>query len=205
MWSGWVAFNDKERSEKFHKLVAKSDVIVPKLPWERSLENTKFMAPDFSSLDILTFAGDRLPSGINIPNYYDIREHDGFKNVIFENKAKHSNKSDNTITPHMKTLAESQYFNKNQKLAYQVQVAGHELFGHGSGKLIYKDEKTGKCPMKVEDPMNPGQFIESCYEKGETYSTKFGDISTSFEECRADLSGLYLQAYPEMHSLFQWN
>ena len=205
MWSGWVAFNDKDRSKKFHQLVQNSEKIVPKLPWERSLENSKFMAPDFSSLDIMTFAGDRLPSGINIPNYYDIREHDGFKNVIFENKAKASNKTDTVPMAHMKTLEETITFNKHQKDAYKVQVAGHELFGHGSGKLIYKDEKTGKCPQRVEDPINPGQFIESCYEKGETYSTKFGDISTSFEECRADLSGLYLQQYPDMYSLFGWN
>lgn len=84
-------------------------------------------------------------------------------------------------------------------------VAGHELFGHGSGKLIYRDEKTGKCPMKVADPLNPSEFITSCYEKGDSYTPKFGDISSSYEECRADLSGLWLSTYPEMYSLFNWN
>lgn len=47
-------------------------------------------------------------------------------------------------------------------------------------------------------------MLSSCYEKGETYSSKFGDIGTSFEECRADLSGLWLEAYPEMYETFNW-
>lgn len=91
-----------------------------------------------------------------------------------------------------------------QQAAYQVQVAGHELFGHGSGKLIYRDEKTGKCPITTTAPVNPGKQLNTCYEKDETYSSKFGDIGTSFEECRADLSGLWLEKFPEMYENFNW-
>jgi dipeptidyl-peptidase-3 len=86
MWSGWIAVVDKEKSKTYTNLVSKSETIISDLPWEKKLEKNRFTAPDFSSLDVLTFAGDRLPSGINIPNYYDIRENDGFKNVVFQNK-----------------------------------------------------------------------------------------------------------------------
>lgn len=78
---------DKNRSKIFSTLVDHSKEIIPKLPWDTRLEKSSFLAPDFTSLDVLTFAGDRLPKGINIPNYQDIREHEGFKNVIFESDA----------------------------------------------------------------------------------------------------------------------
>jgi dipeptidyl-peptidase-3 len=78
------------------------------------------------------------------------------------------------------------------------------LFGHGSGKIIYRDETTGKCPLSIPDPLDTSQMISTCYEKGESYESKFGDISTSYEECRADLSGLYLSNFPEMYKIFGW-
>lgn len=105
---------------------------------------------------------------------------------------------------HMKSKSESDIFSRHQKKAYLAQVAGHELFGHGSGRLIYRDEKTGKCPVSMAAPINPDKIITSCYEKGETYSTIFKDIGTSFEECRADLAGLWLQNFESMTHLFNW-
>lgn len=47
-------------------------------------------------------------------------------------------------------------------------------------------------------------MIKTCYGPGETYSSKFGDIGTSFEECRADLSGLYLEKFEDMYKHFNW-
>jgi dipeptidyl-peptidase-3 len=60
--------------------------------------------------------------------------------------------------------------------------------GHGSGKMIYRGQ--GPTP-KFTDPEN-GEVFESCYEEGETWNSKFGAISTSYEECRADTCGFHL-------------
>lgn len=82
---------------------------------------------------------------------------------------------------------------------YEIHVACHELLGHGTGKLIYRDDE-GK-PYKFTDP-DTGKVHEACYEIGETWNGKFGAISTSFEECRADTCGFYLAQLPEVYSLF---
>ena len=77
---------------------------------------------------------------------------------------------------------------------YEVHVACHELLGHGVGKLIY-DEQT------FTDPIS-GEMYKSCYGPNDTWSTKFGAISTSYEECRADTCGFYLCTLPEVYTLF---
>ena len=51
------------------------------------------------------------------------------------------------------------------------------------------------------DPIN-GETFQSCYEEGETWNGKFGVISTSYEECRADTCGYYLCQLPEVYTLF---
>ena len=103
---------DKKRSKKFGLLVENSESIIPKLPRERELEKDKFLAPDFTSLDILTYAGDKMPKGINIPNYHEIREKEGFKNVVFENDHKKMNKSEWQFVDFAKDKAESDLMNE---------------------------------------------------------------------------------------------
>ena len=84
-YEGWVAIVDKVKSEKFQKLVVNSETIIPQLPWPQEMEKDSFLAPDFTVLDIICFATNSCPLGINIPNYDDIREAEGFKNVFLNN------------------------------------------------------------------------------------------------------------------------
>lgn len=51
------------------------------------------------------------------------------------------------------------------------------------------------------DPLTQ-ENVQCSYSEGETWNGKFGAISTSYEECRADTCGYFLATLPEVYSLF---
>jgi dipeptidyl-peptidase-3 len=57
---------NQERTRAFGKLVEAAPKQIPKLPWPKDFEKDRFLAPDFTSLEVLTFAGSGIPAGINM-------------------------------------------------------------------------------------------------------------------------------------------
>lgn len=66
-WEGFAAMVNKDRTRAFKKLVDAAPAMIPKLPWSSEFEKDIFTPPDFTSLEVLSFAGSGIPAGINIP------------------------------------------------------------------------------------------------------------------------------------------
>ncbi|KAH7095440.1 peptidase family M49-domain-containing protein [Paraphoma chrysanthemicola] len=200
-WEGFVAMVNKERTKAFGKLVETAPKYISLLPWDQYFEKDKFLSPDFTSLEVLTFAGSGIPAGINIPNYDDIRQNFGFKNVSLGNIL--SAKAPNEQIPFIKDSDLATY-QRYRDEAFEVQVGLHELLGHGCGKLL-QETSPGEYNFDFErKPISPlsGQPIKTWYKPGQTWGSVFGPIAASYEECRAECVAMALSCEFPILALF---
>eukprot|EP00747_Dinoflagellata_sp_TGD_P165708 gnl/TRDRNA2_/TRDRNA2_187394_c0_seq1.p1 gnl/TRDRNA2_/TRDRNA2_187394_c0~~gnl/TRDRNA2_/TRDRNA2_187394_c0_seq1.p1 ORF type:complete len:838 (-),score=237.02 gnl/TRDRNA2_/TRDRNA2_187394_c0_seq1:60-2573(-) len=199
-WEGLVSAVNRDQSKKFDDLVSKASELIPKLPWPKEFEKDVFQRPDFTALDVISFASSGIPVGINIPNYDDIRQNVGFKNVHLHNvlASRYSDKKDISFI----TAADQESFKERRTQAFEVQVGIHELLGHGSGKILGKDDVQGK---NIPDPLNPGKTITKFYPDGATWSSTFKALASAYEECRAEAVGIYMCLEPAILSIFGYD
>ncbi|KAJ3559406.1 hypothetical protein NM688_g375 [Phlebia brevispora] len=201
-WEGFTAIVDKALSAKYETLVNDAPELIKNLPWGKDFEVDVFRKPDFTALEVVTFATGGIPAGINIPNYYEIRESDGFKNVSLANilAAKAPNEELTFIHPDDVDL-----YNAWDNKAFELQVANHELLGHGSGKLFQEgaDGKKNFDPEKIINPLT-GKHITSWYKPGQTPDSVLGEVSSSMEECRAETVALYLVSNLDILKIFSY-
>lgn len=85
-------------------------------------------------------------------------------------------------------------FVEHRRHTYYLWVVFHELFGHGTGKLL-QEIVDGEHNFDIANPpLSPltGQPIDSWYKSGETWTGVFQELATSVDECRAECVGAYL-------------
>lgn len=200
-WEGFVAMVNQERTRAFGQLVDAAPKMIPKLPWSSEFEKDQFLSPDFTSLEVLSFAGSGIPAGINIPNYDFIRQNEGFKNVSLGNVL--SAKAPNEPIPFIRQ-ADDELYRKYRDPAFEVQVGIHELLGHGCGKLL-QETSPGEYNFDVKNPpISPvtKKPIASWYKPGQSWGSVFGAIASSYEECRAECVAMALSCDFEILKIF---
>ncbi|KYR01753.1 dipeptidyl-peptidase III [Tieghemostelium lacteum] len=203
-FEGFVSVVNKIMTERLGVLLKNAEVCLSKLPWTKDYEKDKFLKPDFTSLEVLTYASTGLPTGINLSNYDDIRQNEGFKNVSLGNVL--TARKDEYITfIHDK---DQKIFNQLFIDAMEVQVGLHELIGHGSGKTFVVD-KDGKYNFNTETTVNsltgkPLNLKEEVYQPGESYDSRFKSLGSAMEECRAECVGVYLSPDEKVLEFFHF-
>ncbi|KAI1479743.1 peptidase family M49-domain-containing protein [Daldinia eschscholtzii] len=207
-FEGLVAIADADETKLLLKLVENSDKFIRRLPWASAENNGKglfekslFDPPDFSSIHALAYCSSIIFPGINLPNYNDIRQDVGFKNVIIANRM--IAESTAMQWPFIDD-SEVEMFQRHKYPAYYWWVVLHELLGHGTGKMMIEEPANTFNFDSADPPINPldGEPIRIWYKPGQTWTGQFGDLATILDECRAELVGAYLMDDPELLDIF---
>ncbi|KAI7781721.1 hypothetical protein LA080_014487 [Diaporthe eres] len=212
-WQGIVCISDPIESLQLKELVDSSDSFICLLPWavpglnggKGPFEKDLFHPPDFANVHALASCSSIVWNGINLPNYNDVRETCGSKNVVIANRMIAENDATSLCY-----YVPASHKNRFRECIYSIKTittAVHELFGHGTGKLL-SETSPGKYNFDQQNaPLSPltGDTIKTWYLPGQTWTSVFGEIAGSVEECRAEVLSLYLMDSKELLSVFGYD
>jgi len=179
-WEGHVNIKDSEASQRSNTLSANAQWFEDNSPVDPRFKKETVKGVSAKVINAVCLSGDAYPAtplGINLPNADWIRRDYGSKSVTIANISEAFSRS---AAESPKNLLEEFELDpaviarekKYGDLADNIHTDLHECLGHGSGKLL------------------PG-----------ISSTAMGEFSSTLEEARADLFGLYYCADPKMVEL----
>ncbi|KAF1738926.1 putative dipeptidyl peptidase 3 [Beauveria bassiana] len=209
-WEALVGIADKDEVARLKCLVESSDIFIRQLPWavegvndgKGPFEKSLFEAPDFTSIHALAVCGSVVFEACNLPNYNDVRETVGCKNIVLANRLSVNN-NPNLPCPWVDP-SELQRFKRTTHIVRFLTTAIHELLGHGSGKLLSETEPGIYNFDKKNPPISPltKQPVDLHYLPSQSWGSVFGKLAGTVEECRAILISEYLMDNKQLLEIF---
>lgn len=179
-WEGLVNFKDVEASHRTELISENAQWFEDNSPVDSRFKKEEVKGVTAKVINVAVLAGDCYPSapiGINLPNADWIRREHGSKSVTIANLTSAYNMAAQESPKSML----SEFAWSEDEMALEKKYGGltndlhtdlHECLGHGSGKLL-----------------------------PETSPNALGEFSSTLEEARADLFGLYYLADPKLVEL----
>ena len=179
-WEGLVNFKDEEASRRTKLISDNAQWFEDNSPIDPRFKKAEVKGVSAKVINVVTLAGDCYPAapiGINLPNADWIRREHGSKSVTIANLTSAYSKAAQEAPKGM--LGEFAW--SDEEIAYEKRYGDltsdlhtdlHECLGHGSGQLL---------PT--------------------TSPNALGEYSSTLEETRADLFGLYYLADPKLVEL----
>ena len=179
-WEGHVNIKDEKASARTEILSKNAQWFEDNAPIDERFKKSEVKGVTAKVIDAVCLSGDAYPAtpiGINLPNADWIRRDHGSKSVTIANI---SHAYDYSAEEQPKSVLKEFAYSEEEiarskqygSYASEIHTDLHECLGHGSGQLL------------------PG-----------VSSTAMGEFSSTLEEARADLFGLYFSADPKMVEL----
>ena len=179
-WEGLVNFKDSEASKRAELISESAQWFEDHSPVDARFKKKEVKGVTAKVINVAVLAGDCYPAapiGINLPNADWIRREHGSKSVTIANLtaaySKAAQESPKNLLGEFAWSEEEIAFEKKYgDLTNDIHTDLHECLGHGSGQLL-----------------------------PETSPNALGEYSSTLEEARADLFGLYYMADPKLVEL----